>query len=334
MEDKDFPIKRIRKGKGFSYRHGRDTLKNKAHLDRIAALAIPPAWKQVRITDNPRGHLQAVGRDAKNRKQYRYHPQWSKIRNQTKFHKMADFGKQLPLIRQRVEGDLEREGWPKDKVLALIIKLMEETQIRIGNQQYAKINKSYGLSTLRKKHVEIHRGKMKFGFVGKKGLVHRVGIRNKKLIRLVNRCMDLPGWELFQFIDVQGNKQSVDSAMVNGYLYALGEDSFTAKDFRTWGASVTFFNALLDLGTAQGESEIQHNLRAAFHVAANALGNTLNVCRHYYIHPGLVDAYSDGSIQGYFDSLGESSQEGPGLSPSEKVILRILKDRSNEILAP
>src|SRR5690606_18277629 len=332
--DKDFPIKRIRRGKGFSYSLGHGTLKNKAHLERIAALAIPPAWEQVRITDDPRGHLQAVGRDAKNRKQYRYHPQWSKIRNRTKFHKMASFGKQLPMIRQQVERDLKLKGWPREKVLALIIKLMEETQIRIGNQQYAKINKSYGLSTLRKKHVEIHRDKMKFEFVGKKGLGQSVGIRKKKLDRLVNRCMDLPGCELFQFIDVQGNKQSVDSSMVNLYLHELTEDCFTAKDFRTWGASVIFFNALLELGTAQGETDIQQNLLIAFDAAADALGNTRNVCRKYYVHPVLVSAYRDGSIQGYFDALGNPSSEIPGLSPSEKVLLNVLKGRSNKLLGP
>ena len=332
VDDKNFPIKRIRRGKGFSYTLGKGPLKNKKHLKRIDELAIPPAWSRVKITERPQGHLQAVGWDAKNRKQYRYHPLWSKIRNQTKFHKMPSFAKQLPSIRKQVDRDLKLKGWPREKVLALIIKLMEETQIRIGNQQYAKINKSYGLSTLRKKHVDIHRGKMKFEFVGKKGQSHTVSIRNKKLIRLINRCMDLPGWELFQFIDTQGNKQSVNSSMINQYLHELTGAGFTAKDFRTWGASVIFFNALLELGTAEEESEIHQNLLTAFDAAANALGNTRNVCRKYYVHPFLVSSYSDGSIQRQFEALEDHSPESPDLSPSEKALLKTLRGHPSEAL--
>ena len=233
VEDRDFPIRRIRRGKGFSYRLGGRPLKDKEQLQRIRKLAIPPAWEHVRITDLANGHLQAVGRDNRDRKQYRYHPQWSKIRKQTRFYNMAAFGQILPLIRARVVDDLAQKGWPSSKVMALVISLMEETHIRIGNEQYARENKTFGLSTLRKRHVEMGRSSMKFEFTGKKGKRHIVGIRNKKLMRLVQRSMDIPGWELFQYYGPEGEKRSLDSSEVNAYLHQIGNDHFTAKDFRS-----------------------------------------------------------------------------------------------------
>ncbi|MBW8201135.1 DNA topoisomerase IB [Flagellimonas abyssi] len=333
VDDQKFTIERLRKGKGFTYRWKGKPLKNKKHLKRIKGLVIPPAWNNVKITHLPNGHIQAVGYDEKNRKQYRYHSRWVKIRNQTKFYKMTDFGKQLPIIRKQVNKDLKQKDWPKNKVVALIIKLMEETHIRIGNEQYAKRNESYGLSTLRKKNVDIHNSKMLFEFVGKKGKKHAVTVRNKKLIRLVSLCEDIPGWELFKYYDEDGKKQSLDSSMVNDYLREIaGKEFFSAKDFRTWAATVIFFNALLDIGIASNKKEIQENLLLAYDTAAKALGNTRNVCKTHYVHPHLVYAYENGSIKKSFAYIENHSDGTQYFSPSETAVLKIIKGYRPRIL--
>jgi len=325
VDDRDFPIQRIGHGKGFSYKLRGRPLKSKKQLERIRELAIPPAWKHVKITDLANGHLQAVGRDKRDRKQYRYHPGWSKVRNSTKFYNMAAFGQILPSIRKRVERDLDQKGWPRTKVLALVVGLLEETHIRIGNRQYARENKTYGLSTLRKKHVEVQTGSMQFEFTGKKGKKHIVGLRNKKLIRLVHRSMDIPGWELFQYYGPEGEKKSLDSSMVNAYLHEIGNDHFTAKDFRSWGASLIFFNTLMELGTTSHEKDIRDNLSLAYDAGAKALGNTKTVCRNHYVHPFLDSAYRDGSIKAYFDPSGKQSDEGEYFSRSEALMLKLIK---------
>ncbi len=325
VDDQKLPIERLKKGKGFTYKLRNKPLKNKKHLKRIKELVIPPAWEDVKITHLPNGHIQAVGYDAKERKQYRYHSTWSKIRSQTKFYKMTAFGEQLPAIRKQVDQDLEKSGWPKEKVVALVIKLMEETHIRIGSEHYAKRNQSYGLSTLRKKHVYIHRSKMKFEFVGKKGKEHTVTVRNKKLIRLVGQCEDIPGWELFHYYDEEGKKQTLDSAMVNDYLHEICDEFFTSKDFRTWAASAIFFNTLMDMGTASQKKDIRKNLISACDAAAKALGNTRNICRKHYIHPRLVTAYEDGSLQKAFDDAGKHSNGEAYFSPSEAAMLKVIK---------
>ncbi|MBU2975527.1 DNA topoisomerase IB [Zobellia sp. B3R18] len=325
VDNGKMPISRHRKGKGFVYTYKQKPLKDKNELERITSLVLPPAWEDVKITHLQNGHLQAVGKDLKNRKQYRYHPTWVKIRNQTKFYKMSLFGKKLPVIREQVEKDLAQKQWSKSKVVALIVKLMDETHIRIGNEQYAKRNKSYGLSTLRKKHVEIFKNNIKFEFVGKKGKKHSVTVRNKKLIRLISRCEDIPGWELFQYYDEDGDKQSVDSSMVNEYLHEISGEFFTAKDFRTWAASVIFFDTLLDQGTAETQKETKQNLLEGFDAAAAALGNTRNVCRKYYVHPVLVSKYEDGSIEKWFDKAQKTDSEQEHFSTSEMVILDLFE---------
>lgn len=326
VEDRDFPIRRIRRGKGFSYRLGGRPLKDKEQLQRIRKLAIPPAWEHVRITDLANGHLQAVGRDNRDRKQYRYHPQWSKIRKQTRFYNMAAFGQILPLIRARVVDDLAQKGWPSSKVMALVISLMEETHIRIGNEQYARENKTFGLSTLRKRHVEMGRSSMKFEFTGKKGKRHIVGIRNKKLMRLVQRSMDIPGWELFQYYGPEGEKRSLDSSEVNAYLHQIGNDHFTAKDFRSWGASLIFFDTLMEKGCSPEEKEVRETLAQAYGAAAKALGNTVSVCRNHYVHPYLDSAYRDGSIRNYFEQAEKRSGKRKYFSSSEAQMLKLLKN--------
>ncbi len=325
VDDRQLPIARMRKGKGFTYQLKDKPVIDKDQLERIKGLVLPPAWKAVKITHLPNGHLQAVGMDEKNRKQYRYHSTWTKIRNQTKFYKMAAFGKKLPQIREQVDKDLGEKGWPKSKVVALVIKLMEETHIRIGSEQYAKRNKSYGLSTLRKKHLDLHKNKLKFEFTGKKGKKHAVTVRNKKLVRLVSRCEEIPGWELFQYYDDDGEKQAIESSMINEYLHEISGQFFTAKDFRTWAASVVFFDTLMDLETTSEPKEIHKNLLIGFDAASNALGNTRNVCRTYYVHPLLVSTYGEGSLKKSFDYVEKHRKKTNYFSPSETAILKLIE---------
>jgi DNA topoisomerase-1 len=328
VKENDFPIIRKKRGKGFTYDYNGNRLQDESELKRIKNLVIPPMWNDVKITNYKKGHLQAVGRDAKQRKQYRYHPKWMKIRNQTKFYKMLSFGKQLPLIREQVDADLDKKEWSKSKVVALVIRLMEETHIRIGNEQYAKRNKSYGLSTLRKRHVKLHRKNLKFEFVGKKGKKHSVTVRNKKLIRLVSRCEEIPGWELFKYYDENGEKQTVESNMINDYLHTISGQSFSAKDFRTWAASVIFFETLMDLESPTTKIELHKNVLFGFDMAAKGLGNTRNVVRKYYVHPMLISAYEDKSLEKYFDQAKNKYKNEVYFTASEKALLQLIKKYS------
>jgi DNA topoisomerase-1 len=325
VTDSSMPIERYKEGDQFVYKKNGRIIKQAGHLKRISSLVLPPAWENVRITELPNGHLQAVGFDEKKRKQYRYHPKWNLIRNQTKFFKIADFGTRLPLIRKRVDEDLEKKEWSKDKVVALVIRLMEETHIRIGNEKYAKDNKSYGLSTLRKRHINIDKNAIRFEFVGKKGKQHSITIRNKKLIKLVSKCEEIPGWEVFKYYDENGEKRILDSHMVNVYLHEISGEYFSAKDFRTWSASVIFFETLMELGVTEDEKEIKNNIITAYNVTAEALGNTRTVCKNYYVHPLLVSAYEDGSIKKYFDKIRRSRSNKPYFSRTETVFLDLIQ---------
>lgn len=333
VNDDKLSIFRLKQKKGFLYQYKGQLLTQKKDIDRINNLVIPPSWQDVRISILENGHLQAVGRDQKKRKQYRYHPLWNAIRNQTKFYKMTAFAKQLPKIRKQVDLDLDQSHWSKNKVLALVIRLMEETHIRIGNEQYAKRNKTFGLSTMRTRHVKLLKDKLKFEFVGKKGKKHSVTLRNKKLIRLVNRCEEIPGWELFQYYDEKGIKHNIDSGMVNTYIHQISGDIFSAKDFRTWAASTIFFETLMETGTVTNEKEIQQNILKAYDAAALGLGNTRNVCRKYYVHPLLVTTYKDGSIQKFFDEVEkDTSVSSDNFSSSEKAISKMLKNYTPKFL--
>ncbi|MHA7056953.1 DNA topoisomerase IB [Aquimarina sp. M1] len=332
LNDDKLTIYRHKKGNKFIYKLNGEVLSAKHDIDRIKKLVIPPAWENVRIAALDNGHLQAIGRDLKKRKQYRYHPLWKTVRNQTKFYKMYDFGKQLPKIRKKVDQDLEQNGWPQNKVLALIIRLMEETHIRIGNEQYAKRNKTYGLSTMRTRHVNIQKDKIKFSFVGKRGKKHAVTLRNKKLIHLVNRCEEIPGWELFQYYDDKGIKNAIESSMVNNYLHEIGGELFTAKDFRTWGATTIAFEKLMELGIAKNERKLHKNVLAAYDAAAQSLGNTRNVCRKYYVHPAIISHYTDGSLQQYFEKVDKNPDTTEYFSSTEHIILALLKNYTPEFL--
>ncbi len=327
VQERDLSIERKKAGRGFTYLEKDEKVKDPEILKRINSLVIPPAWKNVKIAKSGKGHLQAVGRDEKNRKQYIYHPLWSNLRNQTKFFKMSTFGKKLPKIRQRVEEDLDLPEMNQKKVMALVIRLMEETHIRIGNAYYAKENKTYGLSTLRSRHVKISKNNMKFEFVGKKGKEHSVTIKNKKLIKLVNQCEEIPGWQLFKFFDEAGQKQALDSGMINQYIQEISGQNFSAKDFRTWSASKIFFETLYELGYTEEEKENKKNILTAYDAAATGLGNTRTVCKQYYVHPSIVESYENGEIKTFFEKVKPTGEKNySSLSGSEKVMLKMIGD--------
>ncbi|UJH91454.1 DNA topoisomerase IB [Antarcticibacterium sp. 1MA-6-2] len=332
VSENNLSIHRKKVGRGFTYIKKGEKVTDPATLDRIKKLVIPPAWTNVRISRFKNGHLQAVGRDEKKRKQYLYHPLWSNLRNQTKFFKMAKFGEKLPAIRQQVEKDLDLPKMTRKKVMALVIRLMEETHIRIGNAYYAKQNKTYGLSTLRARHVKTSKNKMKFEFVGKKGKEHSITIRNKKLVKLVNQCEEIPGWELFKFYDEDGNKHSLDSGMINEYIQEISCDQFSAKDFRTWSASKIFFETLYEIGYTEDEKENKKNILKAYDAAATGLGNTRTVCRSYYVHPRIVESYENGEILKYFSEIQPSEKKDyTSLSASEDKMLELIGDYKIEI---
>lgn len=319
-------IKRHRHGRGFYYTHEEEKIVDKNAIKRFKSLIIPPAWNDVRITPLLNAHLQVVGRDDKNRKQYQYHPHWSQIRNKTKFFKMAAFGNALPLLRKQIAKDLRLPTMTKRKCLALVISLMEETHIRIGNHYYAQKNKTYGLSTMRTRHIDIEKNEIIFNFTGKKGKKHAISLQNKKLQNLVMQCEEIPGWELFQYYDEKGKHHSIDSGMVNDYIHEISGDLFSAKDFRTWAASKIFFECLYDLGIAETKKEQAKNILTAYDAAAEGLGNTRTVCKKYYVHPVLVEKYEDGSIQPFFEKLDQPDTTTPLLSPTEDVLLQLISD--------
>lgn len=327
VSERHLSIERKRRGRGFAYFKSDRKINDDSTITRIKKLVIPPAWKNVRITHLENGHLQVVGRDEKDRKQYMYHPTWSNIRNQTKFFKMASFGKMLPKIRKQVEEDLNLDGMPKRKVLALVIRLMEETHIRIGNSYYAKNNKTYGLSTFRTKHVKTFENGLKFEFIGKKGKEHSITVENRALVELINQCEEIPGWELFKFYDENGQKQVIDSGMVNDYIHELSGELFSAKDFRTWSATKIFFETLREAGYTEEEKDNKKHILEAFDAAAEGLGNTRAVCRSYYVHPKVVETYENGGIQPYFKKVKDDHEvDYTQLSETEKAILKLIKD--------
>jgi DNA topoisomerase-1 len=325
ISEEELCIERRKRGRGFQYLKEGKPLKSQKELERIKKLVIPPAWEEVRICPFSKGHLQVVGKDAKDRKQYMYHPDWTRLRNQTKFYKMSAFGKVLPKIRERVEQDLKLKGMPQEKVLALVIRLMEETHIRIGNDAYARENKSYGLSTLRSRHLEFADGEMRFNFVGKRGKEHSVSVEDRELIRLVTQCEEIPGWEVFKYINESGKKKSIDSGMVNEYIQEISGEIFSAKDFRTWSATKIFFEELRAIGYVEDEKENRSNILEAYDTTAEALGNTRSVCRSYYVHPYVVDLYETGEIIPWFKKVERKRTSRPYFSQTEEVLLEMIK---------
>lgn len=326
VNDDDLCITREKISEKFIYKDRGVLIKNPKILSRIEDLVIPPNWNKVRIYPKANGHLLAVGRDAKNRKQYLYHPTWQSIRNKTKFYKMIDFGEVLPKIRQKIEIDLQQRKWTRTKVLALIIKLLEETHVRIGNTQYEKRNQTYGLTTLRSRHLTKDENKLRLEFVGKRGKEHRITIRNKKLVRLINQCEEIPGWKLFKYYDKDGVKRAVDSSQVNEYIHGITNQNFSAKDFRTWAASAICFEFLYEFGLEKDANQNKKNSIKAIDNTAKELGNTRNVCRQYYIHPKILSAYENSEIKKYFNLVDEHLEKPKYFSPTEQAMLQLFKD--------
>lgn len=327
VHDTEPGIRRIKKGGGFDYVAAEtDKVTDELHLKRIRSLVIPPAWENVWICKMPNGHLQATGIDVKNRKQYKYHSLWNALRNHTKYYRLYQFGKLLPAIRLQVEKDLSLPGLPVEKVLALVVSLMERTNIRIGNSAYEKLYGSFGLTTLKDKHVKINGGEMKFSFKGKKGVHHDITLRNKRLSAAVKRCRDIPGKELFQYYNSDGDRKSVDSGMVNDYIKKLSGGDFTAKDFRTWSGTVHAFLAFKELGFFDTVTEAKKKIVAALDKVSVQLGNTRTVCKKYYVHPVILSLYENKSLEKYLQQLDsiEADDDKSGLTPEEKIVMKIL----------
>ncbi|MGZ6018834.1 MAG: DNA topoisomerase IB [Phenylobacterium sp.] len=290
--DLDPGIRRRKAGHGFNYLDADGTpITDPPTLDRIRALVIPPAWTEVWISPSPNGHIQATGRDAKGRKQYRYHERWRRVRDGGKYDRLIAFGRALPKLRQQVDHDLARHGLPREKVLAAVIRVMEITLIRVGNEEYAKANKSFGLTTLRHRHAHVGAAKAVFEFRGKSGKVHKTGFSDRRLARIVKACQDLPGQRLFQYLDHDGQRRGVESADVNAYIRDVLGDDFSAKDFRTWAGTLAAARALITLPECAGAGDARKNVVTCVKAVAGVLGNTPAVCRKAYIHPAILEAY-------------------------------------------
>ena len=329
MTDAEPGIRRRRAGRGFAYlRPDGRPITDPGRVAWFKALAIPPAWTDVWISPIKRGHLQATGRDARGRKQYRYHPRWREVRDEAKYGRLIEFGRALPRIRRRTDRELRRRGLPREKVLALVIRLLEATLIRVGNDEYARDNRSYGLSTMRDRHVRVRGGALTFTFRGKGGKEHEIDVRDRRLARLVRQVQELPGQELFQYLDADGRRCSITSDDVNAYLREVSGADFTAKDFRTWAGTVAASLALREFERIDDEAGRKRAITAAIEEVAEQLGNTPAVCRACYVHPDLLAAYLDGTL---VDALSERARgAGRGahaLQPAEAAVLGLLQAR-------
>lgn len=351
-------IARRRSGRGFTYRNPDGaTIRDADQLARFKSLAVPPAWSDVWISPFANGHIQATGRDARGRKQFRYHARWREVRDEAKYGRTIAFAKALPRMRRRMDRDLARRGLPREKVLATVVRLLETSFIRVGNAEYARDNKSYGLTTLRRKHVEVKGSKITFRFKGKSGKEHDVGVRDRRLARIVRDCADLPGQELFGYVTSEG-VEDVTSTDVNDYLREISGQDFTAKDFRTWAGTVLAAQALrtIDEGSSDAPKEPRKRVVQAVEEVARNLGNTPTVCRQCYVHPAIIDSYLEGASAEVARQLAEqelgtdtngrrakaagaSVNDAPKAlgaadtdrwSATEKQVLRLLKDRLQE----
>ncbi len=332
VSDREPGIRRLRCGKGFRYigPDGR-ALRNPAELRRIRSLAIPPAYEDVWICPHGNGHLQATGRDAKGRKQYRYHPEWHKTRGETKFTRLLRFSEYLPAIRKRVEQDLALPGLPRDKVLATVVALMEQTRIRVGNEEYARTNNSYGITTLRNNHVAVRGNTVCFRFRGKRGQWHAIAVEDRQLARIVKRCQDLPGQELFQYVDKDGEQQAISSDDVNGYLKDIAGEELTAKDFRTWGGTLLAALALARLGPTDSATQLKKNMVEAIRETARELGNRPATCRKYYVHPAVLEAYADRSLSALMKPREASAAKSSNgrLHAEEQCLVAVLERQAS-----
>ncbi len=323
-------LRRERKGKGFVYRmDSGERVSDQAVLGHVKSLSIPPAWTDVWICRNPDGHLQATGRDARGRKQHRYHPKWREIRDATKYERMIAFAKALPGIRSRVQRDLNLRGLPQNKVLAAVVKLLEVSLVRVGNEEYAKNNHSFGLTTMKGRHVRIKGPNLRFRFRGKSGIDHQVDIEDKRLAKVVKSCQELPGQDLFQYIDDEGKQQDVKSGDVNDYLREISGAEFSAKDFRTWAGTVLAAMALAEFERFDSKAEAKKNIARAIESVAKKLGNTAAICRKCYVHPDIIEAYLGGTLVKTLKQRAEQqlSRSLRHLSPEEAAVLALLQQR-------
>ena len=330
VSDEQPGIKRECNGKGFRYRDPSGKIvRDKETLARIKSIVIPPAWTNVWICPIANGHLQATGRDDRRRKQFRYHPRWREIRDETKYARMIAFARALPKMRRRMKKDLRLPGLPRNKVLATVARLLEISLIRVGNDEYARENDSFGLTTMRNKHVDVNGAELRFHFRGKAGKWHNVDIRDRRIAKIVESCQDLPGQELFQFVDDDGSRHDVRSEDVNEYLREISGQDFTAKDFRTWAGSVLAAMALREFEKFDTKAQAKKNLVAAIEAVAKKLGNTPAVCRKCYVHPEVLDSYLEGTLVETLRQRAESaiSKSLRGLSSEEAAVLGLLQQR-------
>lgn len=321
-------ITRRRSGTGFSYRDAKgDAVRDARVLERIRGLAIPPAYRDVWICANPRGHLQATGRDARGRKQYRYHPRFREFRDSAKFEHMLDFAASLPRIRARVDADMSLRGLPADKVLATVVHLLETTMIRVGNDSYARDNKSHGLTTLRTRHARITGSKVRFRFKGKGGKDWDLGLRDRRVATIIRKIQDLPGQQLFQYLDQNGDRCGVSSTEVNDYLREISGRDVTAKDFRTWTGTVLAAMALAAYEAFDSDAAAKRNVRDAIATVAATLGNTPAICRKCYIHPTIIDAYLADELKIVIRDEIDETLGDTDLRDEERQVMRLLKKR-------
>jgi DNA topoisomerase-1 len=323
-------IRRKRSGRGFTYEDpDGKRVRDREALARIESLAVPPAWTDVWICRSPHGHLQATGRDARGRKQYRYHPRWRAVRDEAKYERMIAFGKRLPRIRRRLSKDLALPGLPREKVLAAVVRLLETTAFRVGNEEYARENSSFGLTTMRDRHVDVEGPVLRFEFRGKGGKLHRLDVHDRRLARIVARCQDLPGYELFQYVDDEANRRTIDSGDVNDYMREISGEEFTAKEFRTWIGTVLAAMALEEFEAFDSEAQAKSHVVRAIESVAERLGNTPAICRKCYVHPAVIEAYMDGTM---LRTLRRRTEEElthslTDLRPEEAAVLALLQQR-------
>lgn len=326
IQDFQCGIKRKKIKSDFHYFLNEKKIVDASILARIKKLVIPPAWKDVWICPLDNGHLQATGVDGKNRKQYKYHALWNNLRNQTKFYRLHEFGSAIPAIRKQLRKDLALPGMPVEKVLAVVVSLMEQTSIRIGNNIYEKLYGSFGLTTLKNKHVKVSGSHLQFVFRGKKGVSHKIQINDRRLAKIVKQCREIPGKELFQYYDDEGEHKSVDSGMVNAYIKSIAGADFTAKDFRTWAGTLQAISAFKNLAKADDETGIKQNIIKMLDLVSAHLGNTRNVCKKYYVHPAVIRLYEKNKLEDYLD-VDEDKKivDSNGLTCDEELLMKILE---------
>lgn len=329
MSDTRPGITRQRTGDQFTYfdRNGNE-LDDPETLERIRSMTLPPVWDNVWISPKANSHLQATGIDTKNRKQYRYHAKWNAIRSETKFFRMEAFGEALPRLRERLAKDLKKSDLSQEKVVAIALSVMEQTLIRVGNAAYEKEYGSYGLTTLKDRHVKMEGNDIRFSFKGKKGIAHDITLHDRRLARLVKSCRDIPGKELFQYIDQNGDRHPIDSGMVNDYLRETMGQDFSAKDFRTWAGTVNALRLLIELEPCETQKELKKNVNTVLDEVSHKLGNTRTVCRKHYVHPQILESYECQDLNPYIRQKSRFRKSSPyGLDGVEKLLLKFLKDQ-------